>query len=305
MPKNDRAQRLTDATNYLHALNMDVSVQITQILNNAGQLVKDQISDEISLEGKTSLFGSLRSTNTPTQRDALRALLLCQRVYMTSLWSDSLGAAPFVAGGTWPEVTLRQFRARSEADIRDALRMYWPIDNPTKAGLAAAAATRSQNPQDYFTARRGDTRPPVGNSCFDQVSHWLLASGYVSLRWILRYKPTGFNFTSFGIGNTWIASTAPMPATPFQIQAGMIVRMFTDRRPGGHFMVSAGGGWGWGYNNSSMEAGGGEGAVPNGHARCLIHRQFGEYREDTDRVSPTDFGGKLVLLDPDQVANVC
>lgn len=306
MPKNDRTQRLTDSIAYLHEISMELATEVTQLLETAGQVIKEQVGDAISLSGKTSLIGNFRTNNTDTQRDALRALLLCQRVYLTSVWSNSLGATPFPPQGTtWPDVTLNHFRYKPEVEIREAIRMYVPLDLATKSTLADAAGRRSLNPDNYYTTRRGSAHPPVGNSCFDQVSHWLLNSGYVSLRWMARYKPTGFNYSSFGAGNLWIASTAAIPAMPFQIQRGMIVRMFTDRRPGGHFMVSDGGGWGWGYNNSAMEAGGGEGAVPNGHARCLIHRQFGEYREETDRVSPTDFGGKLVLLDPDAVANRC
>lgn len=306
MPKNDRAQRLTDSIAYLHALSMELATEVSQILANAGQGVKDQVSDAISLSGHTSLFGSLKKNNTDTQRDALRALLLCQRVYLTNLWSNSLAAMPYPPQGTtWPEVTLQHFRYKPEVEIRDAIRMYVPVDPATKPMLAAAAATRSFNADTYFNTKRGSANPPVGNSCFDQVSHWLLSSGYVSLRWMTKYKPTGFDYSAFGAGNVWIASTAAIPATPFQIQRGMMVRMYTNRRPGGHFMVSDGNGWGWGYNNSAMEAGGGEPAVPNGHARCLIHRQFSEYRGDDDKLSSTDFGGKLVLLDPDAVANRC
>lgn len=307
MSKN-RQTRLTETVNYLRGFDVELANQVSQILQGAGDVVRNQVSDQISTSGHGPGTDEGRANNTGTQRDALRALLLCQRIYMTSLWSNRLGPQPFVPNnGVWPQVSFNYWRNKSEMDIRDGLRMYVRMSSRSKEVLARAAALRNPNDDSYYTARRSSGTPPVGNSCFDQVSHWLLHAGYVSLRWIMKYKPVGFDYTPFGAGTVWISKSAAIPQTPFQIEKGMIIRMYTERRIGGHFMISAGNGFAWGYNNAALDADptGAEGAVPNGHARCLIHRQFAEYREDTDRISAQDLGGILVLLDPAGLNNPC
>ena len=304
-----KAKRLQETLDYITKfIAVGLALDIKEILEAQPdhEKIVDDVSTAISLSGKTPWFGGDRDNNTDTQRDALRALLLCQRIYFTNLWSPAtLPVSPFIHGNTWPKVTLDFWRFKPEQEIREGIRMFVRTPNVRIGALADAAATRSLNADTVYTASRSSNTPPVGNSCFDQVSHWLLAAGYVSLRWIMKHKPAGFDFRSFGTGTTTIRETDVMPRGRIQVPRGMIVRMFTDRRPGGHFMVSDGEGWGWGYNNSSMEGGDGEGPVPNGHARCLIHRQFAEYREDADKVSLTNFGGKMIVLDPIEVLNAC
>lgn len=298
--------RLTETVNYLKGVDQALADEVSRLLQAAGDARRDRVSEQISLSGQTPLFGGERANNTDTQRDALRALLLCQRVYLSNLWSPHLGDLPFAGEGRiWPQYSVQHWRFAPEQWIRDGIRMYTTMKYASKMTFANAARTRSEAADTYFTARRGGGNPPVGNSCFDQVSHWLLHAGYVSLRWIARYKPAGFDYRAFGAGREWISRSAAIPQTPFQIERGMIVRMYTQRRIGGHFMVSDGGGWGWGYNNSAMDGGDGEEDVPNGHARCLIHRQFGEYREPSDRIGAHDLGGILVLLDPDLIPDAC
>jgi hypothetical protein len=297
------ATRLTETINYLRGVDAGLADQVTVLLVRDGR--GDQIGDEIKLEGRTGLFDAISRNNTETQRDALRALLLCQRLYLSAIWTRRFGDKPTHSQATWPEATFHHFRAMPEEEIRNAIRMYTTVRSATKATFANAAQWRSRTPDNFFTARRGGGNPPVGGSCYDQVSHWLLHAGFVSLRWMYRYSPNEYDLMGFGPGVEWITRSTPTPPGPFLIERGMIIRMYTARRPGGHFMVSAGGGWGWGYNNTPQLPGDGEGQVTNGHARCLIHRQFASYREPTDQVGPNNFGGILVLLDPSLIPHRC
>ncbi len=294
--------RLTETLEYIETVDAELAQGLYQLLQSSAESEKvmKQVGGAISLSGQTPRGGDTDGNNSETQRDALRGLLLCQRVYLTDLWSPRMGRE---VPGEWPQDAFTHWRFRSEAQIREGLLMYAGPRNVVDGALADAAAVRSAAPDTYLTARRNSAAPPVGNSCFDQVAHWLLAAGCVSLRWLTRYGPNGFDYSGFGTGTELIRATDAMPKGLIRVPRGRFIRLYTDRRPGGHFMVSDGDGWGWGYNNSAMEGGDGEGLVTNGHARCLIHRQFGEYREDSDKVSPTNFGGKLVVFDPAEIPN--
>lgn len=301
--------RLQESLTYIGTVDAALGQHLTNLLQtiaNSAQ-VMDDVGAAISLAGLRPWYKGMMSNNTDTQRDALRALLLCQRVYLTDLWAPNrLGNLPFLLDKPWPKTTVDHWRFKSENEIRDGIRMYIPVPNIAAEALADAAAVRSVTAANLFTCKRNGAHPPVGNSCYDQVSYWLLAAGYVSLRWIAKLSPVGFDYSEFGAGQEYIRATDAMPRAPFNgVPRGRICRLYTDRRPGGHFMVADGNGWGWGYNNAPMDPGDGEGQVPNGHARCLLHRQFAAYREDTDRVSPTNFGGKLVLIDPAQIPSAC
>lgn len=301
--------RLQDTLDYIGTVDAGLEQHLTQVLRSAANSaqVMDDVGGAISLAGLRPWYKGVKSNNTDTQRDALRALLLCQRVYLTNLWSPTrLGDTPFLKDKPWPKATVDHWRFKAENEIRDGIRMYFPVPNIPDEALADAAAVRSVTADNLFTAKRNSQNPLVGNSCFDQVSHWLLAAGYVSLRWIAKLSPMGFDYSEFGAGREYIRATDPVPRAPFNgIPRGMICRLFTDRRVGGHFMVCDGNGWGWGYNNAPKAASAEEGEVTNGHARCLIHRQFADYREESDKVSPTNFGGKLVLLDPTALPHAC
>jgi hypothetical protein len=296
--------RLLETLRYVYAFDPGLADHLRQILNSCADQdgVLEDIGKAISLSGKTPWFHADRANNTDTQRDALRALLLCQRVYLTSVWAPKrFGQTPYVANGTWPAVTIDRFRFRPEMEIRNAIGVYSRAAVVTADALADAAARRGDDANFYYTHTRNSPDAPPGMSCYDQVSKWLLHSGHVSMRWLAKFSPINNDFAAFGPERVHIGETDAMPRGRIDVPRGMIVRMFTRRRPGGHFMVSDGNGWGWGFNNSSMEGGDGEGRVPNGHARCLIHRQFAEYRGDDDVVSPGNFGGKMVLYDPARI----
>ena len=301
--------RLQETLAYLGTVDAGLEQHLAQVLNsaaNSAQVMAD-VGAAISLAGLRPWYKGMVSNNTETQRDALRALLLCQRVYLTSLWvPNRLADLPFQHNHPWPKATVDHWRFKSETEVRDGIRMYIPVPNIPEQALAEAAAVRSLTPANLFTCKRNSANPPNGNSCYDQVSYWLLAAGYVSLRWITKFSPVGFDYSEFGAGQPYIRDTDPMPRTPFAgVPRGRICRLFTDRRPGGHFMVSDRDGYGWGFNNSPLDPGEGEGQVPNGHARCLLHRQFAAYREQADRISPTNFGGKLLLIDPAALPSAC
>jgi hypothetical protein len=313
--------RLEETLEYLRRLNPDLTEHLREILLAArNRPVLNQIGDQISLSGKTAWFANGRENNTETQRDALRALLLCQRVYLTNMWSNRFGAMPAGSKASWPDVTVKHWRFRPESEIRNAIRMYVKT-NPGPGALADSAANRPTDDTDFwYTITRQGSFAPLAVSCYGQISMWLLHAGFVSMRWLAKHSPQGprpmsndrFDFSAFGPGITRIGVYDPMPAGRIDVPRGMIVRMFTDKRPGGHFMVSGGGGWGWGHNNSALPPGDGEGEVKTTYCRCLIHRQFAEYRERRDIVRRTpdeigrwtqNLGGKMVILNPSHIPN--
>jgi hypothetical protein len=137
---------------------------------------------------------------TKEKRQALRALLLCQRVYYSELWSKRTMASnqPAVAFDAlsdtpnWKQTSLTHWGAKTEQQIRAGIAMF--VRDPTKTAADLAAVAHAGPPigektrlAGNLTLSRDDPHPRgPAETCYNGVNAWLLHSGIVSVRWIMR-----------------------------------------------------------------------------------------------------------------------
>lgn len=254
---------------------------------------REELGKVISLTGTSVSPSNFGANSNETQRVALRALLLCQRVYLSGAWSGQVGLNP-------PDLTLsiNHWRWRSETDIRRAIELYTITETADRTVPAETASYYNYgNSDDYRILTRSSQSFPSSNTCYSQVWNWLVQSGIASLRWMRKFAPKGTqgDYSGLGASVEKVSKHMPTPTQRIDIPRGMIVHMFTPVQPRGHWMVSDGQGYGWGANNSGFaeeQREDGEGEVNPAHARCLIHRQFKEWRKSSLDV------GRLVVYDP-------
>lgn len=304
--------RLSDTIDYLKAVDLWLANHLEDTLrtNNlqGNSIVSDaEIGSEIiSLKGQSNSLRYLQKSNNENQRRALRALLLCQQVYLSNIWTDR--NPPLTPG--WKDISLRHWRWRTEGEICEGIKVY-ALGNPKVTELADAAKTynRSKPPHiiDYILTRESSMFPS-SKSCYGQVALWLFLAGFVSQRWNKAFRPnrkiavpeTEQTFSVFGKSEweiKWDEPESIRVQKIAQIPRGYFIWMRTDKRIGGHWMVCDGNGYGWGYNNAALDPGEGEGMVDNNHCRCKIKRQFDTYLLPEDHKS-----GKLLVFNPN---NVC
>lgn len=260
----------------------------------------DTVMDDVSTSG-AGVFLS----NGERRRKALRALILCQRVYLSELYLDAskIGDIP----GGFPKATVSFWSSKSETEIKRGIEMYMRRPNATPADLIAAAATGptpNLRLEDRVVSLTRDDNPfPVDPTCFRAVQSWLLKAGFVSLQWYLKN-----NITAAVVGQGQQNKGAELlrifgPGTPVQvatdaaiptnIPAGTVVYMYKANGDGapnifgalGHWMVSDGTGRGFGCNNSQGAA-----DRPNNlYARCNITNQIQEMRPEGPSGNVTTF----------------
>lgn len=176
--------RFNDSITYLEGVNRaladDVRLKLSTRVEETGK--------DLSLGG----FG-YHFSGTADQHSAVRALLLCQKAYLT----------PPYYGGFWTGVfgkdtTKRHYNGKTELAVQEAIKCYMPKNNPTLQDLVDAANTVNQTSGglDFYTLTRSVTNLGDNPICFSAVRMWLFKAGFVSLRW---YASAGFNL---------IASTA-------------------------------------------------------------------------------------------------
>lgn len=163
------------------------------------------------------------------KRQALRALLLCQRIYYSKLWSkrtmgpnsapvpfDALSETP-----NWKQTSLTHWGAKTEKQIRAGIAMF--VRDPTKTAADLAAVAFNGPPigekvtlAGHLTFSRDDPNPRgPAETCYNGVNAWLLHSGIVSARWITRdgavNHPTACN-AFYGQGKAvWDQTQIMMP----------------------------------------------------------------------------------------------
>lgn len=294
--------------NTYHYIQHNVSAQLAYDLTTRIRMAVDPnaANDEVmnSILAGISTSGARFVFNRTARRQALRALLLCQEVYLSKLT-----LAADYRGDDWPEQTIDHWKWKSETEIKRAIEMYMPLPNASPGGLRAAAARFRPVDQAlslgtrYNTVTRQDADFPVESTCYRAVQSWLLASGCVSLQWYLAsgvYKPDGVATDAnciatqllriFGQG-TMIDVTQNPDNLLHHLVPGDIVYMYRARANGtpkplgqlGHWMVYDGKGSAYGCCNfHEHEA---QGVDPT-YAKCSIVNQIRGMQYD--RIVPNE-----------------
>lgn len=272
MTRKTGHQRIEDSLSYLEGKGMQ---GLANDIRNAPRVRIDDIGEELSLGGVRMLH---RDPVVTQERRALRALLLCQRLFLASRPRE------------WKDVSIRHWQAKPEPDILDGIRLYMTTENNPGALAALAENAGGQPPvwsdTDLLTLARA-ARLPLGTAnCFQSVMAWLLMSGLVSVRWYSRHKAASDEASltnAFGMGhrrwpeNDYEFKPSASPVPP--VGRGYVVHLF-NREPGrhwtGHWLVSLSGGRAAGCNNNPIvEFENGNRAVAGGYSnQCSIDNQF-------------------------------
>lgn len=258
---------------------------------------------ELHLGPRWDLLSSAAVQQTHTeQRRALRALLLCQRIYFSDLWPSMIGT---VAARTavnwlptdWKDRSCTIWASRSENDLRDALRSYVATTDSADMVANAAAGWRPAPPPSppYLDVTRASFGGPrLTDTCYDAVMLWLFKSGLVSLRWLLRHRNANTADTlteAFGPGlPIWNGAFGAADRLP-NVPRGHIVHIYENPASWrGHWMVSLGNGRAAGVNNNEEEP-----PVPRDHCTTLtLDKQFRDYGGGTAVViNPMSIPGRL------------
>jgi hypothetical protein len=237
------------------------------------QAQRNAISKELSLGSRDDKKKDPGYGASTEQRRALRALMLCQRVYFSNLWARKTvnrvpGSAADLLAPNWRALSLAHWQNQTEAEILAGIGMFAPVPGVVAADVATAAEA---GPPDglgieiagnLHLSRNLNCCIGSAETCYRGVCAWLLQSGMVSLRWFLRdCAPNGQAACDlmFGTGvSVWDSSTRfDAKSVLPEIGRGFIVHMW-DELTGlggwnGHWVISKGGGRICGVNNGSVD----------------------------------------------------
>ena len=256
------AQRFEDSLEYISTyVDQGLAQDIRQILVSAAEDVErnleSEIGDDLSLSGT---YAKLYAW-TKNKRHAIRALLLCQRVYFSKLWArlnnmDGTSSAYDLRPEGMTKTSITYWKGKTELEIRQGIELF--VTKPEAGGPALVQAAGDQGDVDLghpvLTLTR-QTRPFIGSTiCYSAVMHWLFRAGLVSYRWIMRHNstpPVGLRQV-FGNGTIVISSNDQFTEASHlpNVPAGHIAHIYTPARFGGHWLVCDGMGGAYGCNNN-------------------------------------------------------
>lgn len=282
MSKKTAADRWTEMTTYLNTAFPAAAGSL--IGNHINTLVvggmRDTISNQLSL-GSTAGVHKNTKANKPA-RNALRALLLCQRVYFSDLWAkwtmlgDDLNTATTPCNylpANWKAQSLTRWGTQSEASIRSAIGMFATAPGATAARVSDVA---QDDPPNGGMPAGGTTPAIAGNltysrthfpltgpreTCYRGVLAWLLKAGVVSYRWFMQNPgPSGEDalYDLFGDGEEVWPANRPFTDRSVlpDIPKGTVIHMWMeDSGAGGwngHWVISNGDGTVCGVNNGEV-----------------------------------------------------
>lgn len=294
--------RIDDAITYI---NLNVNQELANHLSMTARtgVVKD-IGKELSLGSRLDGTDDPHYGTQTQQRQALRALLLCQRIYFSDLWwtdtyADGTTAKASKLFAGWKITSLNHWQNQPEMSIKEAIRIF----ATTGRDHAALVSAAGQQPASVTLPKLNVTRMtqpfPGLQSCYGAVMTWMVRSGMASLRWYGKYAGASTRATLTNVFGTGVQLIGP--DTPFgdisafpAVPAGHIVHMFCDGvRWNGHWLVSMGNGMARGCNNDPTDG------TPTTYSNaCSLANQF---RNGYRTALPDGSGfwkGQAVVIDP-------
>lgn len=245
---------------------------------------RDAISGQLSFGYRADGKDDPQYATVTRQRMALRALLMCQRVYFSAdTWcKSSKGATGAIEAFTgcmtndWKRDSLAYWGNKTEGEIQQGIEMFVisPVaDRDSLQGAAFAGRWFSSEPQVLWKLSRAD--PPVVDklitTCYMGIQGWMLLSGLASLRWVMKNVIPNHQMGCdrlFGVGReVWNAKLkeSDEPAVRRVIRGipkGSLVHIYTPQNYNwnGHWVITNGddvggdGGTICGVNNSDISA---------------------------------------------------
>lgn len=296
--------RLDDLIAYLQANGFDpLATAISAVVDLRTKSERTAIAKELSIGSRPDGSDDPGYAANTQQRHAVRALMLCQRVFMSALWAkvDRLPLG-------WKATSLGIWRDKTEAEVQAGISLY-TATSAVVADVAAAAQANSENDKSLYNLglTRASADFPISNICYSAVMSWLFLSGLVSYRWMLKHYPPsnqtdlvaafGNGIVIWPEGNEFDAGKS-LPFVP----TGQIVHLFMPPNFNGHWLVSNGDGSATGCNND--EEGG---AVSRIYSKsCNLDAQFRLgfaylYYDGATAAKlavPKKMPGKAVVIDP-------
>lgn len=275
--------RIDDAVDYIHSVGKSELANHILVTLSAGNASLSAIGKELSLGSRADGEDDPQYAANTQKRQALRALLLCQRVYFSDLWAQFIGHGGvrsnqnFLAPG-WKTTSLTHWGTRTEQEIVEGIYTFSVTTGDMVKLADAANSIPNQNaPTPDLTLTRSRPNFPGLTSCYGSVMTWLFKSGLASYRWYMKNQGSNNKATlrdAFGPARViWKGDRAFTAADhlPF-VARGHIVHLYVDNpiRWNGHWLVSKGDGTACGCNND-IEGG----RVPNNYSdQCLLDAQF-------------------------------
>jgi hypothetical protein len=297
--------RYDDCVNYIYGMGKAELAQHIGTTIVQGNASKRSVGGDIALGSRPDNKADADFDDNTRQRRALRALLLCQRVYFSKLWAHPSGLPATVKLDSWPEgmadwkatraASVTYWRGKSEAEIQEGILTF-----AITSGRADSLATAATAPGDALimlpkaTLTRLDDPFPGHKTCYSAVMYWLFRSGIVSYRWMMTNfgtpGPAGLRELFGPAQIIWAANRTFLPTSHLPaVERGYIVHLYVDTpgQFGGHWLVATGDGHAYGRNNDQEG-----GLVERAYALCSLDRQFLAYKENEH----SDLGGADRLM---------
>ena len=289
--------RIDDVTAYLTRKGMPrLARHLIRKLGTVSPTKQSQIGEDLSLDTKEG---------TSDQRQALRSLLLCQRMYLSDMTYR-----PFIHGvrvqknmlpQDWKARSLAHWGELSEAEIIAGIKVFtvwkWSSGIEVLADTAKTTPSKGKQVSPWMMSRNLQPFPGTYNCCYVAVMSWLFESGLTSYSWFCNSETAngdtqltevfGLNDHSV-VRSIWDGTEEFTLARKDELErppAGYIVHVYNKEQWRGHWLVSNGDGTFSGCNNDKE----GGRINPQYDNRCSLPHQLLSF---TDKV-----GGKYGMAD--------
>jgi hypothetical protein len=279
------------------------------------------ISGELSLGSRPDGEDDPSYGTNTSKRHALRALLLCQRIYYSGdLWAKQSEAGPGLhvvplpglLQGNWKTLSLAHWKTKTEQQILEGIGMFATVPAATRDDLQTAAHAGAPNgtplPGNLTISRADQYTVGSGIICYVGVQGWLVRSGLVSMRWFMQNsapnKEVGCDLL-FGKGTeVWRGPVKPTDRQAVldvigRIGRGYVVHIWSPQNYNwnGHWVITNGDGTICGVNNGEVPAHDG---IPDVQKDYTNHSTLFEQFEDYGESLGNDHWrtGVMVVIDP-------